>query len=106
MNNNLKPFEELMQVVKEKTKDRSDKHVRIVGRAAGWLYENKYFDQCLSLERWWHTKPFNGSLVCPYKMSLFEHRQFFEHQDSLFIKHDTILRSRLFPLATLAPTLL
>jgi CheY-like chemotaxis protein len=92
MDNNLKPFEELMQIVKEKARDRADKHVRIVGRAAGWLYENKHFDQCLSLERWWHTKPFNGSLVCPYKMSLFEHKQFFQHQDSLFIRHDTILK--------------
>jgi hypothetical protein len=92
IDNNLKPFEDLMQVVKEKTRDRSDKHVRIVGRAAGWLYENKYFDQCISLERWWHTKPFKGSVVCPYKMSLFEHRQFFEHQDSLFVRHDTILK--------------
>jgi CheY-like chemotaxis protein len=90
--NNLKPFEELMQIVKEKTRDRADKHVRIIGRTAGWLYENKHFDQCLALERWWHTKPFNGSLVCPYKISLFEHKQFFEHQDSLFIRHDTILK--------------
>jgi len=89
---NLKPFEELMQDIKEKNKDRADQHVRIVGRAAGWLYEHKYFDKCLSLERWWHTKPFTGSLVCPYKMSLFEHNAFFEHQDSLFLRHDTILR--------------
>jgi CheY-like chemotaxis protein len=90
--NDLKPFEELMQVVKEKTRDRTDRHVRIVGRAAGWLYENKYFEQCLALERWWHTKPFNGSLVCPYKMSLFDQKQFFEHKDSLFIRHDTIIK--------------
>ncbi len=44
MDNNLEPFKELMQVVKEKTRQRPDKHVRIIGRAAGWLYENKYFD--------------------------------------------------------------
>ncbi|GEM_PF-239930 len=90
--NNLKPFQDLMQFVSEKNRNREDQHVRIVGRAAGWLYENKYFEQCLALERWWHTKPFTGSLVCPYKMSLFEHKQFFEHQDSLFVRHDTILR--------------
>jgi CheY-like chemotaxis protein len=92
IDNNLELFEKLMQIVKQKTRDRSDQHVRIVGRAAGWLYENKHFNQCLSLERWWHTKPFNGSLICPYKMSLFEHKQFFQHQDSLFIRHDTILK--------------
>ena len=91
VDNNLKPFEEFMEVVKEKARDMADKHVRIIGRAASWLYENKHFNQCLALERWWHTKPFNGSLVCPYKMSLFEHKQFFEHQDSLFVRHDTIL---------------
>jgi CheY-like chemotaxis protein len=88
----LKPFQDLMEFVKEKNRNRADQHVRIVGRAAGWLYENKHFDQCLALERWWHTKPFNGSLICPYKMSLFEHKQFFEHRDSLFVRHDTILR--------------
>jgi CheY-like chemotaxis protein len=92
MENNLKPFEELMQIVKEKMRDRTDKHVRIVGRAAGWLYENRHFDQCLALERWWHTKPFNGSLVCPYKMLLSDDKQFFEHQDSLLVRHDTILK--------------
>ena len=89
---NLKPLEELIHEVKEKTRDRVDKHVRIVGRAAGWLYENKHFNQCLALERWWHTRPFKGSLVCPYKMSLSEHKEFFERQDSLFIRHDTILK--------------
>ncbi|MDQ3873101.1 MAG: response regulator [Thermoproteota archaeon] len=92
MDNSLKPFDELMHIVEEKTRDRVDKRVRIVGRAAGWLYENKHFDQCLALEQWWHTKPFKGSLVCPYKMSLLEHKDFFEHQDSMFIRHDTILK--------------
>lgn len=91
VDNNLKPFEEFMQVVKEMASDMADKHVSIIGRAAGWLYENRHFNQCLALERWWHTKPFNGSLVCPYKMSLFEHKQFFEHQDSVLVRHDTIL---------------
>lgn len=89
---NLKPFEDLMHYIKEKNKNRADQHVRMVGRAAGWLYENQHFDKCLALERWWHTKPFTGSLVCPYKMSLFEHKMFFEHQDPLFLRHDTILR--------------
>ena len=92
MMGDLKPFEELMRVVEEKARNKKDKHARIVGRAAGWLYENKYFHQCLALERWWHTKPFTGSLVCPYRMSLFEHKQFFEHKDALFERHDTILR--------------
>ena len=92
MDNSLKPFDELMHIVEEKTRDRVDKRVRIVGRAAGWLYENKHFDQCLALEQWWHTKHFKGSLVCPYKMSLLEHKDFFEHQDSMFIRHDTILK--------------
>jgi CheY-like chemotaxis protein len=91
LDNNLKPFEEFMQVIKEKASEMADKHVRIIGRAAGWLYENKHFDQCFALEQWWHTKPFVGSLVCPYKMSLFNHKQFFEHQDSVLVRHDTIL---------------
>jgi hypothetical protein len=89
---NFKPFEDFMQYIKEKNGKRKDQHVRIVGRAAGWLYENQHFDKCLALERWWHSKPFTGSLVCPYKMSLFEHKMFFEHQDPLFLRHDTILR--------------
>jgi len=42
IDNNLEPFEELVQVVKEITRYRPDKHVRIVGRGTVWLYENEY----------------------------------------------------------------
>jgi len=42
IDNNLEPFEELVQVVKEITRYRPDKYVRIVRRGNRWLYENEY----------------------------------------------------------------
>ena len=58
---NLEPFNTMERELTERAKIRQDKHVRIVVDCAGFLYENKHFDECVELEQWWHQKPFEGS---------------------------------------------
>jgi CRISPR/Cas system-associated endoribonuclease Cas2 len=58
---NLEPFNTMERELTERAKIRQDKHVRIVADCAGFLYENKHFDECVELEQWWHQKPFEGS---------------------------------------------
>ncbi|MGE5662654.1 MAG: hypothetical protein ACM3X1_10465 [Ignavibacteriales bacterium] len=66
----LEPFNAMERELTDRAKIRKDKHVRIVADCAGFLYENKHFDECVELEQWWHQKPFEGSYLCPFRNSL------------------------------------
>ena len=90
----LEPFNVLKRellVLTEKAKNRRDKHVRLVGDLVGLLFENKHFDACLELEKWWSQKPFEGSYVCPYPNSLCDKLPYDYHKYRVFGNHDIVV---------------
>jgi hypothetical protein len=88
---NLEPFNVMERDLTEKAKIRKDKHVRIVADCAGFLFENKHFDECVELEEWWHHKPFEGSYLCPFPNSLCDKFPYNYHKYRVFGNHDIII---------------
>lgn len=91
---NLEPFNTMERELTERAKIRQDKHVRIVADCAGFLYENKHFDECVELEQWWHQKPFEGSYLCPFQNSLCDKFPYNYHKYRVFGNHDIIIDER------------
>lgn len=91
---NLEPFNTMERELTERAKIRQDKHVRIVADCAGFLYENKHFDECVELEQWWHQKPFEGSYLCPFRNSLCDKFPYNYHKYRVFGNHDIIIDER------------
>ncbi len=89
--NDLEPFNILERELTDRAKIRQDKHVRIVADCAGFLYENKHFDECVELEQWWHQKPFEGSYLCPFRNSLCDKFPYNYHKYRVFGNHDIII---------------
>jgi len=89
--NDLEPFNTLERELTDRAKIRQDKHVRIVADCAGFLYENKHFDECVELEQWWHQKPFEGSYLCPFRNSLCDKFPYNYHKYRVFGNHDIII---------------
>jgi hypothetical protein len=87
----LEPFNTLERELTDRAKIREDKHVRIVADCAGFLYENKHFDECVELEQWWHQKPFEGSYLCPFRNSLCDKFPYNYHKYRVFGNHDIII---------------
>ena len=94
MTNDLSPFDKLKDDILQRTKDRQDKHVRIVADCAPFLYQNKHFDECVELEEWWHQRPVEASVLCPYRKSLIDKFPYDYHRYRVFANHDTILDER------------
>jgi len=88
---NLEPFNTMERELTDRAKIRQDKHVRIVADCAGFLYENKHFDECVELEQWWHQKPFEGSYLCPFRNSLRDKFPYNYHIYRVFGNHDIII---------------
>lgn len=87
----LEPFNAMERELTDRAKIRKDKHVRIVADCAGFLYENKHFDECVELEQWWHQKPFEGSYLCPFRNSLCDKFPYNYHKYRVFGNHDIII---------------
>ncbi len=87
----LEPFNAMERELTDRAKIRKDKHVRIVADCAGFLYENKHFDECVKLEQWWHQKPFEGSYLCPFRNSLCDKFPYNYHKYRVFGNHDIII---------------
>jgi hypothetical protein len=87
----LEPFNAMERELTERARSRQDKHVRIVADCAGFLYENKHFDECVELEQWWHQKPFEGSYLCPFRNSLCDKFPYNYHKYRVFGNHDIII---------------
>jgi CRISPR/Cas system-associated endoribonuclease Cas2 len=87
----LEPFNIMERELTDRAKIRQDKHVRIVADCAGFLYENKHFDECVELEQWWHQKPFEGSYLCPFRNSLCDKFPYNHHKYRVFGNHDIII---------------
>ena len=87
----LEPFDVLQKGLTDKTKNRKNKHVRLVGDLVGFLFEKRHFDECLELEKWWHHKPFEGSYLCPYPNSLCDKLPYDYHKYRVFGSHDIVV---------------
>jgi DNA-binding HxlR family transcriptional regulator len=87
----LEPFKVLQTELTDKAKNRRNKYVRLVGDLVGFLFENKGFDECLELEKWWHHKPFEGSYLCPYPNSLCDKLPYDYHKYRVFGNHDIVV---------------
>ena len=94
MTNDLSPFDKLKDNILQKVKARKDKHVRIVADCAPFLYQNKHFDECVELEEWWHKRPVEASVLCPYRKSLIDKFPYDYHRYRMFANHDTIIDER------------
>jgi hypothetical protein len=90
----LKFFEKIKKEISERIQSRrKNKRIRFMSDCAGFLFENKHFVQCESLEAWWqHSKPFEGSCMCLYQKSFFEKYPFNLHKDYAIVKqHDNLI---------------
>jgi hypothetical protein len=91
---NLQLFDKLKETISERVvKDsyRNDKHIRLTADCATFLLNNRHFEECINLENWWHTKPFEGSYVCPYPKSLLNKIPFNYYLFKLFHNHDIVI---------------
>ena len=92
---NLKPFNELAQLVMNNPKrisiDKLDKEARIIHDCGSQLFKNGYFDQCTDLGSWWHQKPFAGSFLCIYPKSLFNSFPNDIYLSTLVQSHDIVV---------------
>lgn len=84
----LSPYKELAAQLGEMTKDRKDKHVRLVADCATFMFKNRHFDECTVLEAWGQEKPIFGSYVCPYPKSLFDSYPFDYQKLRIMANHD------------------
>ena len=93
LTNDFRVFKEIKKDISEKIKNRENKKIRFSGDGAGFLYDNKHFAQCKSIESWWqHQRPFEGICLCPYQKSNLEKYPFNLHKDNVFGKqHDHVI---------------
>ena len=87
----LSPYKELAAQLGEMTKNRKDKHVRLVADCATFMFKNKHFDACTLLEAWGQEKPIFGSYVCPYPKSLFDKYPFDYQKLRILANHDVAI---------------
>ena len=91
LTNDLNPFDKLIENLVERTKERDNKHVRIVADCAPFLCQNKHFDEGVELEKWWHQRPIEGSYFCPYRKSMVDTFPYDYHRYRVFANHDAII---------------
>ena len=85
-------FEKMKKEISERIKSRKNKHIRFVGDCASFLFENRHFAQCISIESWWHQRPIKGTYLCPYKKSILKKYPFNLHKDNVIREnHDIVI---------------
>jgi hypothetical protein len=90
MTDDFAPFEIIKDELMSKVANRADKHIRVVGDCADFLFRNKHFDECIQLEGWWHSKPFGGSYLCLYPKQLSQEFPYDIHKYRIFVNHDVM----------------
>jgi hypothetical protein len=89
---NMELFEKIKKEISERIKSRKNKHTRFIGDCASFLFENRHFAQCISIESWWHQRPIKGTYLCPYKKSIFKKYPYNLHKDNIIREnHDIII---------------
>ncbi len=90
MDHDLTPFRNLKQSISNKVRKRSNEHIRLYGDLVSHLYENKNYEECFLLERWWQKNPIKGTKICPYQTSVLDNSPV-EKKRELFDSHDEII---------------
>lgn len=90
MHRDLTQFKKLKRSVSNKVRKRANKHVRLYDDLASHLYENKHYEECFFLERWWQKNPFQGTKICPYQDSILNNNPI-QKKHELFDAHDSII---------------
>ena len=91
LQNNFEKFHNLLDILSEKTKDRTDKRVRLCGFLTGFFYEKKHFDECIALEDWWENNNFEGTVLCPYPKSSMEIDTFDNSLEKVMSLHNNVI---------------
>jgi hypothetical protein len=89
----LSLFQKFRNDINRQVKTRINTHVRFVGDCASFLFENKHFPQCVSVESWWHQRPFEGIYLCPYQKSLIKEIPYFYLEKVIKKQHDIIINT-------------
>jgi len=90
MAHDLTSFKKLKRSVSNKVRKRANKNVRIYGDLVSHLYENKHYEECFFLERWWQKNPFPRTKICPYQDSILNNNPV-QKKHELFDAHDSII---------------
>ncbi len=90
MTDDFRPFEAIKDELMSKVANKADKHIRLVGDCVDFLFRNKHFDECMRLEGWWHSKPFEGSYLCLYPKQLSQEFPYDIHKFRIFVTHDVM----------------
>jgi hypothetical protein len=48
-----------------------------------YLFEKRHFDEFLFLERWWHNRPFEGAIACPFRRSVIQEAPYRSYRKEL-----------------------
>jgi hypothetical protein len=99
--NNLKPFEDLKKQIFERAVLGNKKNIRIVCDIQNFLFKNKHFDQCVTVEEWWDqtieelnkNHGLNVSLLCLYNSNNFQNTPFKYHKHRINDNHSIICDS-------------
>lgn len=92
----LERFDKLRDEIIDKAKSdsqRDNKHVRLTMDCSMFLLKNKHFEECISLENWWHKKYFEGSCLFPYPMNLLSQFPYNYYLFKIFHKKDVVIDS-------------
>ena len=92
MDHDMKPMEDLKELVAKNTQNRADKHVRFFGDLAAYLFEHKHYEESLFLEEWCQKNPIGGSIVCPYHFPVYDNTPYV-HKGEVIKNHDKIIVS-------------
>jgi hypothetical protein len=90
ISDDLEPFEEASKQIKESAKKRKNKNVRFVGDCADFLFKNEHFDECIRLEEWGQSEPFEGCYLCPYPKQLINKYPHDLHKFRVQANHDIV----------------
>jgi hypothetical protein len=88
LTNNFVHFKKLIADVSNRLSN-SNKRVRFIGDCAGFLFQNKHFEQCFALESWLHERSINGIIACPYNKSLLKEYPHIDQIENLNKTHDS-----------------
>ena len=91
MSDDLEPFEQASEQIKDMVKKRENKGVRFVGDCADFLFKNNHFDECVRLEEWGQTEPFEGCYLCPYPKQLINKYPYELHKFRIHANHDIVV---------------
>lgn len=96
LTDNFQQLDKLKEDIMEQVSsddNRKDKNIRITADCATVLMKNRYFEECINLESWWHQRPFKGSYLCPYPKLFIDKFPYSVYLFRLFYNHNIVIDS-------------